>query len=333
MFVSLVVMAAGRVGKMEVGLVAVDLVGRWRRGEEMEDDCLLTVGRWVGPMDVTGFGLFIGVVTPLVAMVIGFVAMVTALTVLLVAMAMSLVSVMVVEVKMSLAVVKTADGLEITGGFLEAAKLVGEGREMGTEVAEEGERVSDWVCGEGIFVEGGEEVEGEGVVSDGCGDSGCREEEMGAAAVAVAVAEGDEREGDRDDVMTAVLDSEWLTTSVWWLLGSWSSSDTSTLTPTKHSTSSSTTPTDPTSSISTTTPGNSSISMATISMATFSIAGSSPILFGVVVPEVPLWPLEVPLWSLEVPLWFGVDSAVVSSSLIISSSFPSSSSNRYMGIS
>ena len=179
----------------------------------MEDDCLLTVGRWVCPVDVTGFGLFIGVVIPLVSMVIGFIAVVTALTILLVATVMSLVSVMVVEVMMSLAVVMTTDGLEITGEFLEAAELVGEGREMGTEVTEEGERVSGWVSGEGVFVEGGEEeVEEEGVVSDGCGDSGCREEEMGAAVAAARG--GDEREGERDDVMTAVLDSEWLTTSV-----------------------------------------------------------------------------------------------------------------------
>lgn len=173
----------------------------------MEDDCLLTVGRWVGPMDVTGFGLFIGVVIPLVAMVIGFIAVVMALTILLVATVMSLISVMVVEVMMSLAVVKTADGLEITGEFLEDAESVGEGREMGTEVAEEGERVSGWICGEVVFVEGGgEEVEGEGVV--GCGASGCREREEEMGAVAAAAAGGDEMEGERDDVMTAALDSE-----------------------------------------------------------------------------------------------------------------------------
>ena len=57
----------------------------------------------------------------------------------------------------------------------------------------------------------------------------------------------------------------------------------------------------------------------------------------------PQLPGDRPLWSWvefgepqvpgDRPLWSGVESEVVSSSLMISSSFPSSSSNRYMGIS
>ena len=90
---------------------------------------------------------------------------------------------------------------------------------------------------------------------------------------------------------------------------------------------------DPASSVSTTTPssspGDSSVSMATISMATLSIVMLlQHILFGGVAV-----PLGVPPVPLEVPLRFGVESVVVSSSLIISSSFPSSSSSRYIGIS
>ena len=93
----------------------------------------------------------------------------------------------------------------------------------------------------------------------------------------------------------------------------------------------------------------SSVSMATISIATASMVPISMVtgalltipprpsgIYGV--PGLPLWlsgPLGLPLWllvPLGLPLWFGEES-VVSRSLIISSSFPSSSSNRYMGIS
>ena len=93
----------------------------------------------------------------------------------------------------------------------------------------------------------------------------------------------------------------------------------------------------------------SSVSMATISIATASMVPISMVtgalltippwpsgIYGA--PGLPLWlsgPLGLPLWllvPLGLPLWFGEES-VVSRSLIISSSFPSSSSNRYMGIS
>ena len=138
--------------------------------------------------------------------------------------------------------------------------------------------------------------------------------------------EGAGEEEDRPEGVTTAI-SEVVSWTAALGLETVTSSHSSTLIPTNGPmpSSSSTISIHSTPSVSMTSPGDLSVSMATISVATFSISMSSPV-------QIPLDGVSVVV-PLGVPLWFDVESAVVSRSLIISSSFPSSSSNKYIGIS